>query len=607
VFDSIGANRTDMGMMWTGQATSSKVNIFKYQPMSLFSKLFHRKPTAVASTEKPVQSTVQSTLQSSKTQSTPKLTWVGFRWEIENPGVKYQEAKDAGFHYDFKNKRLWTGLTDLAKLYEYCADASAKARFNREAEQVKMSRAVDSNFDIPAPEGLAYLNFQKAGVAYALTHRDSLNADEMGLGKTVQACGLINADPSTKNILIVCPASLKLNWQRELERWLVRKYTCGFATSTVLPGTQIVIANYEIMSKLRSQVDRRSWDLLICDESHYCKNPDSQRTKAVLGAVKHDKAVKTPIDAVKRLFLTGTPILNRPIELWPMLRVIDPEGLGANYWNFVRRFCGAWDNSPWGWDVNGASNLETLQEQLRSRIMIRRLKKDVLTELPPKRRQIVALPSTAVKSIVQRECNFYISNQAMIEEAIAKAEIAQKEGDKESYDAAARDLKGLRQTAFEEISRLRHDTAVAKVPYLIDYLENALEQENKIVLFAHHQDVINPIVDKFTAVAVKFDGTMSNERKQQAVDRFQHDPKCKLFVGSVTAAGVGITLTAASYVLFAELDWRPAILSQAEDRVHRIGQKVSVLAQHVVFDGSLDANMAKKIIEKQEIIDKAIG
>ena len=239
--------------------------------------------------------------------------------------------------------------------------------------------------------------------------------------------------------------------------------------------------------------------------------------------------------------------------------------------------------------------------------MVRRLKKDVLTELPPKRRQIVAMPSTAVKSIVEREMNFYVTNRAMIEEAAAKAEIAQKEGDKESYDAAARDLKGLRQAAFEEISRLRHDTAVAKVPYLIDYLKNALEQQNKIVLFAHHQDVINPIVNKFTSVAVKFDGTMSSEHKQQSVDRFQRDPKCKLFVGSITAAGVGITLTAASYVLFAELDWRPAMVAQAEDRLHRIGQKESVLVQHVVFDGSLDANMAKKIVEKQEIIDKAIG
>jgi SWI/SNF-related matrix-associated actin-dependent regulator 1 of chromatin subfamily A len=574
--------------------------------MSLFSKLFHRKPPAVASTEKPAQSTVQPAPQSSKAQSTLKLTWTGFRWEIDNPGEKYEEAKDAGFHWDFKNRRLWTGLTSVAEKYIYYADENARARFEGEAEQVKMSRAVDSNINIPAPEGLSYLNFQKAGIAYALAHRDSLNADEMGLGKTVQACGVINADSSIKNILIVCPASLKLNWQRELERWLVRRYTSGFATSTILPRTQIVIANYDIMSKLRSQVDGRSWDLLICDESHYCKNPDSQRTKAVLGALKHDKVEKTPIDAGKRLFLTGTPILNRPIELWPMLRVIDPEGLGASYWNFARRFCGAWDSS-WGWDVSGATNLDQLQESLRSRVMIRRLKKDVLTELPPKRRQIVVLPSSAVKNIVQREMNFYVSNQAMIEEAIARAEIAQKEGDKESYDAAARDLKGLRQTAFEEMSRLRHDTAVAKVPYLIDYLENAVEQENKIVLFAHHQDVINPIVDRFTAVAVKFDGTMSNEHKQQTVDRFQHDPKCKLFVGSVTAAGVGITLTAASYVLFAELDWRPAILTQAEDRLHRIGQKVSVLVQHVVFDGSLDANMAKKIVEKQEIIDKAIG
>jgi len=289
-----------------------------------------------------------------------------------------------------------------------------------------------------------------------------------------------------------------------------------------------------------------------------------------------------------------------------MLRIADPEGLGSNFWLFATKFCNA-TGKPFGRDYSGASNLDILQERLRASFMIRRLKKDVLTELPPKRRQIIAIPSTAAKSVVQQELNFYVTNQAMIEEAVAKAEIAQREGDKESYDAAAQDLKGLRQAAFEQMSRLRHDTAVAKVPYLIDYLKNTLEQEDKIVLFAHHQDVINPILDKFTSVAVKFDGTMSNGQKQQSVDRFQQDPKCKLFIGSVTAAGVGITLTAASYVLFAELDWRPAMVTQAEDRLHRIGQKESVLVQHVVFDGSLDANMAKKIVEKQKIIDKAIG
>jgi SWI/SNF-related matrix-associated actin-dependent regulator 1 of chromatin subfamily A len=573
--------------------------------MSLFSKIFRRTPAGQASIEKPVQSTAQPAMQPSKAQSRPELTWDGARW-IGSPAYANQ-FNDAGFHFDSRQQYWWTGNIRIAEKCEQYADTSARQKFNAYRREVALSGSVNANIEIPCPPGLQFLPFQKAGIAYALRRQTTLIADEMGLGKTVQAIGVCNASPDTRKILVICPASLLLNWEREIQKWMTYKLTSEYASSTKLPNSDVVLVNYEIVGKLKDKLLERNWDLHIYDESHYMKNPDAKRTMAVLGH-EDTRRLKGSIalDAKRKLFLTGTPILNRPIELWPMLRVADPGGLGANYYSFARRYCQARDSSR-GLDTSGASNLEELQERLRVSIMVRRLKKDVLTELPPKRRQIIAIPSTAVKSIVQQELNFYVANESMIEEAIAKAELAQKEGDKESYDAAARDLKGLRQAAFEELSRLRHNTGVAKVPYLVDYLKNALEQEDKIVLFAHHQDVINPIVSEFASVAVKFDGTMSKEQKQQSVDRFQHDSGCKLFVGSVTAAGVGITLTAASYVLFAELDWRPAMVTQAEDRLHRIGQRENVLVQHVVFDGSLDANMAKKIVEKQKIIDAAIG
>jgi SWI/SNF-related matrix-associated actin-dependent regulator of chromatin subfamily A-like protein 1 len=596
--------RTIFGKCQTRNESSfGKTDKLTQRPMSLFSKLFQRKPTAVASTEKPVQSMAQPAVQPSRAQARPQLTWTGFRYEFRCETGQGGHARQAGFHHDYQNNVYWSGLDEVARKVSQYADARAEQKLNAVDQQVALSMAVNASIEIPCPPGLQFLPFQKAGIAYALQRQNTLIADEMGLGKTVQAIGVCNASPNIRKILVICPAGLLLNWGLEMKKWMTRKLTIEYGSSTKLPNSDVVLVNYEIVGKLRDRILESHWDLHIYDESHYMKNPDAKRTMAVLG-YEDTREIKNcrPLEAGRRLFLTGTPILNRPVELWPMLRVIDPKGLGANFWLFAQRFC-----RPFGQDFSGASNLDVLQERLRASVMVRRLKKDVLTELPPKRRQIVAMPSTAVKSIVDKEMNFYVTNRAMIEEAAAKAEIAQKEGDKESYDAAARDLKGLRQAAFEEISRLRHDTAVAKVPYLIDYLKNALEQENKIVLFAHHQDVINPIVNKFTSVAVKFDGTMSSDHKQQSVDRFQRDPKCKLFVGSITAAGVGITLTAASYVLFAELDWRPAMLAQAEDRLHRIGQKESVLVQHVVFDGSLDANMAKKIVEKQEIIDKAIG
>jgi SNF2 family DNA or RNA helicase len=534
-----------------------------------------------------------------------RLTWSGARWELECSSSEYQIAKKDGFHWDWRARKAWSGLTECARKFEQFADDRAKKKLNAEAQNIALSKATTSNIIIPAPEGLTYLPFQKAGIEYSLNRKFTLNADSMGLGKSIQAIGLCNADPTIKKILVVCPASLTINWSREIQKWMMQKLTGDFATSRSLPNSDIVIANYEIMHKLKSKVMQRAWDLHIYDESHYCKNPESQRTKAILGHENERNCF--PLEARRKLFLTGTPILNRPVELWPMLRVIDPEGLGSNFWLFAKKFCGMQDG-PFGRDFSGASNLDILQDRLRTAFMIRRSKEEVMRELPPKRRQIITIPlPPAAEKVVQKELEFYSNNEAAIEKAIEDAAKAQAAGDIESYNAAAKDLKGLRQVAFEELARLRHDTAVAKLPYLINYLENALEQQSKIVLFCHHQDVLLPIFEKFQSVAVKLDGMMKTEQKQLSVDRFQNDPKIKLFCASLTAAGVGITLTAASYAIFAEISWVPAQISQCEDRLHRIGQKEPVLIQHICFDRSLDANMIKKIVAKQLVIDKALG
>jgi hypothetical protein len=156
------------------------------------------------------------------------------------------------------------------------------------------------------------------------------------------------------------------------------------------------------------------------------------------------------------------------------------------------------------------------------------------------------------------------------------------------------------------MSALRHETALAKLPYVIEHLRDALESGEKIVCFAHHLDVIAALKAEFGAACVTLTGSTSVADRQAAVERFQNDPACTLFIGNILAAGIGITLTASSHVVCAELDWRPAMVTQAEDRTHRIGQRNAVLVQHVVFDGSLDAVMAKRIIAKQEIIDAAL-
>lgn len=487
-------------------------------------------------------------------------------------------VKAAGFRFS-PTEKLWytsdplvTGKLDP----ELGREAAARANASIEA-----SRSAASDATVPAPEGLSYLPYQLAGVAYMRNHRDVLLADEMGLGKTIQAIGLVNDDASIRSVLVVCPASLKINWARELGKWLVRPLSVGIANGH-LPPTDIVIVNYDVLAKFRREIDRRSWDLLVGDEIHYCKNGKTQRTRAMFGKWDRDPSKRvTGIAARRRVFLTGTPIVNRPVELWPLVQALDPRGLGGNFMGYAKRYCNAWHNG-YGWDFTGASNLEELQQRLRAGFMVRRLKADVLTDLPAKRRQVVVLPSPAsAAAAIRAEAEVY----ARYEEAV--------------------DRLRANEVAFEEMSRVRHEVAVAKTPQVVEHVAALLEEVEKVVVFVHHHDVARIVAEAFPGAAVVTGETPVGQRSLE-VDRFQRDADCRVFVGSIRAAGVGLTLTAAQNVVFAELDWVPGNVSQAEDRLHRIGQRGSVNVQHLVFDGSVDARMAKVIVEKQEVIERAL-
>ncbi|MGP1677892.1 MAG: SNF2-related protein [Burkholderiales bacterium] len=470
-------------------------------------------------------------------------------------------------------------------------------------EAVAASRATDWQGDIPCPDGLAYLPFQRAGIAYAMARPDVLIGDEMGLGKTIQAIGACNADPSVHSVLVICPASLKINWAREWAKWSVRSMTIGIANGGALPATDVLILNYDVLKKHAAALRARTWDMLVSDECHYLKNPKAARTHQVLGKWDKDPDKRiTAIAARRRLFLTGTPILNRPIELWPLVHALAPGDLGKSWKTFVVRYC-AGVQDGYGWDVTGASNLEELQDRLRAAVMVRRLKADVLTELPAKRRSVVVLPAEGASAAIKAESAGYDVAQARIESARVAAELAKAEGE-ESYAAAVARLRDASSAAFTEISRLRHATAVAKIPQVIEYLTDVCESE-KVIFFAHHLDVLRAVNDAFPG-SVILTGESSQDHRQAAVDRFQTAPDCRLFVGSIKAAGVGITLTASSHVIMGELDWVPGNVTQAEDRAHRIGQTDSVLVEHLVLDGSLDVRMAQVLIAKQEIIDKAL-
>lgn len=485
-------------------------------------------------------------------------------------------------------------------------------------QAVQESRATDAigDLDVPAPAGLAYKPFQRGGIAYGMSRRGVLIADEMGLGKTIQAIGIINADQAVKHALVICPKSLTLNWVRELRTWLVREFYISRVAGKPSDGT-IVVVSYEEAKRWQAAL-AGEWDLVIVDEAHWIKNQKAQRTKSV-----HE--IARP--ARRRVALTGTPICNKPIELFSILQLVDPDhwdpagrkrdkatkqlvdmpaGSGCGFFRFAKRYAGG-HQGRYGWDFSGATNLDELQEKLRATCMVRRLKKDVLTELPAKQRQIVELAANGASGAVAREKEAWARHEEEIDQARVEVELAKAEGD-DAYAAAVSKLQKASGFAFEEISGIRHDTAVAKIPHVIEHAKLALEDgDGKLVVMAHHHDVVDGIAEGLAEFGtVKLTGRDDIGDRQAAVDRFQKDPSCRVFVGSIMAAGVGITLTAASHVVFAELDWVPGNVSQAEDRCHRIGQTNSVLVQHLVFDGSLDARMAKVLVEKQRIADEGL-
>jgi len=523
-----------------------------------------------------------------------RVTKEGVRW-IARFSFDWQtkdHVKAAGFQFDPTTKYWFT--TDATVAAQLDPRAAAQAN-----QAIAASRATNVAVDIPVPAGLEYLPYQKAGIAYALGRPNTLVGDEMGLGKTIQAIGVINADPSIKSVLVVCPASIKINWARELTKWLMRPLSIGIVNGE-FPRTDVVIVNYDVLAKFRPQIDARQWDMLCADEVHFAKNPKAQRTQALLG---NRKAGKPGIKARRRLFLSGTPIVNRPIELFPLVEALDPDGLGRSFFQFAKRYTMATHNG-FGWDFSGAANLEELQQRLRAKFMVRRLKSEVLKELPPKRRQVVVVPvPAAAAAAVANERAVFEEHRKTIERANTAADAAKARGDKDGYQAAIKALHSANKIAFEKMSLVRHATAIAKIPALIEHITEILEAEPKVVVFCHHLDVVAALREAFPDAALVTGAEPSMAKRQAEVDRFQHDPECRVFVGTYPgAAGVGWTLTAAQTVVFGELDFVPGNVSQAEDRLHRIGQLGSVLVQHLVFDSSVDTYMAQMIIDKQEVI-----
>ena len=410
------------------------------------------------------------------------------------------------------------------------------------------------------------LPFQQTGVDWLAEHFRAILGDEMGLGKTVQVLGLVNTCPGIRRVLIVCPATLKLNWVREIEAWCPGRsaVVVSGTSSQEIPKADFTILNYDIL-KHRVQDLAKQYDLVVADEAHNLKNTEAGRTRAFFGHL---------IGGNRLLFLTGTPIPNRPKELWPLLHAIDPK-TWKDRGRFEATYCGG-HLGEHGWWADGATNLGELNTEIAP-IMLRRLKKAVLPDLPELFHQVLELEGEA--------------GQVSLDGWRGLLQAAEVLGD----------------IPESEVSRLRRQEGVAKIPQVIEHLEGLFSAgKEKLVVFAYHRDVIQALADHFISAARIDGGTPSHLRDRQ-VKMFQENNRCNLFIGQIQAAGEGITLTAADHVVFAEIDWVPGRLAQAAMRCHRIGQKQNVLVQYLVTAGTFDAWMGKTIVRKMQNIGEALG
>lgn len=572
--------------------------------------------------------------------------------------------KRAKWKFDFRRKVWWTADIERAILLEEWAVNAARtfidnAKAIREAA-VAASWAEDSDDEFPAPEGLTYMPFQRAGIGYAAKRHRTLIADPPGLGKTIQAIGVHNT-LQTNRILIICPASLKRNWEREWMRWDVHGRSVGIAhsltcrearlddkgekirdpdtraiqyrtwTEHVWPETDVVIVNYDMLDTFDDSMKAVEWDLVICDEAHLLKTATALRTMCVFGGTRKAKRTKgitkkvfVPLEAKHHLYLTGTPILSKPIEIWNLIKACDRKGLGSNREQFAFEFCGGY------YDVNGfvddgATNLDKLNRLMRERFMVRRNKQAVLKELPDKTREMILLPrdkleqpvkkerSRAEKALNQFEALLGIDTSDVfryieeIGEKLSKA-IAEQDSEDPNWDAAVKTLSAPERIMFTEISAAREEVALAKVGMVVEHVEKLVDSDEPVICFGYHKSVIRDIKARLEKKGIRvgvITGDVNPNKRQDIVDAFQ-DGELDVILGNIIAMGVGLTLTRARFVVFAELDWVPALIEQAEDRAWRHGQLNAVIIQHLVVDGSIEARMAIALLEKMGVISEAL-
>ncbi|MEK6871019.1 MAG: DEAD/DEAH box helicase, partial [Thermoproteota archaeon] len=430
------------------------------------------------------------------------------------------------------------------------------------------------------------LNFQKEGLDFLLkSSGNALLADEMGLGKTVQTLSYVATEKQTFPVLVVAPLVTLNNWEREISKFMKKKSRNGriieseSSTSTIirtgkskdLPITDFYIINYELLYKRLSDLSKLNIRTIVCDEVHNLRSKTTQKYKAV-------KKLAALPSLSYRIGLSGTPIFNRGSEIWPIVDILRP-GLLGSFKEFCEYFC--YVNEK-GKAIVLENKRASLRNELQKHVMLRRKKSDVLKELKDKVRY---------KEVIDADTDYYFGELGKI---WTKLEEEQKNAET-AFDKSASYQRAIQSE--------RQIAGVAKLPHVINFVKNIMEIEESVVVFCHHKVIhklLHDSLEEFSPVSII--GGQSDKFRQEQIDKFQRG-ESKLMIAGLRAGNVGINLTRAKYVIFAELDWSPAIHRQAEDRLHRIGQKNTVFAYYLIGNGTLDDHVANILVDKSYEID----
>lgn len=474
--------------------------------------------------------------------------------------------------------RTWVAnnsVSNLMRLREanFKLDAKAEALLDK---AWKPKRTINKDVKLTIPTmGKTLMPFQVEGVRWLHQKRGvGLLADEQGLGKTIQALAYaIATSDKSFPVLVVTLASLKYNWRAEIHSLdsNLRVHIFNGRTSTTIPEADFYIINYDILAAWKPTLQKHlNLRLIILDECQKIKNNKAGRTKATLGLAS---------DIKKKIALSGTPITSRPIEFYNIIKLLNPNLVGTR-WQFGFRYCNA-KLTQFGWDLTGASNTKELHKLVSEHIMLRRLKLDVLKELPPKTIRVIPVDISNRKeysNITGQVKGWYLENKDRVNRGSLGVEVKAK------------------------LSSLRLVAVRGMLDSVYDWIDNYLESGNKLTVYAWHREIVETIYAHYKSKAVVVYGGVPPEERHVRVQKFQNDPECKLFIGNVLAAGTGLTLTAACQSLIVESSFSPGDMKQVEDRIHRITQKHHVFINYMVAINTVMERIVSVLDKQMKVV-----